>query len=515
MADETSSTIEMGPVVDRPPSSTESVDGRTPSSMESATIAGTIPQTVVWDGDGDPENPRNWPVSRKWVNVVLISMQASLSPIASTFLAIGAEAVVTEFGHSDPYTPALPTGLYVLGLSLGPLILGPCSELYGRRIVYLTGFSFFTFFNLGCALAPNIVVLSFFRLLSGIAGAAGPGLGASSIGDMFCVEERGRAQSVYSLGPVMGPVLGGVIGGFVVFYTTGWRWLMWITTIASGLTSIVSIIYMRETYAPYLLKRKAAHLSKQNPQKTFRTEGRVAPARVLFKRAITRPLRLLFGSPICAAMSVYLAVIYGILYLHLITITLLFGPDELYGLFSYRWGGGRTGLAYLGAGTGSLIGMLFTAKCMNRSFARARALQARRTGSDDPHPELRLPFIKLGMAVVPCGLVIYAWSAGRAHWAVPLLGAGVFGLGMLMCYVCIHTYLVDCFDRWAASALAAAMVTRCVVTSMLTIMGFEFYRKLGYAWGSMTLAFLCLVMIPIPFLLQKYGAVLRQKQFED
>lgn len=101
-----------------------------------------------------------------------------------------------------------------------------------------------------------------------------------------------------------------------------------------------------------------------------------------------------------------------------------------------------------------------------------------------------------------------------------------------MAYVCIHTYLVDCFDKWSASALAAAIVSRCVISSVFCIVGFELYRKLGYDWyvhhgnhlqialltfdrGSMLLAFICIAMIPIPFALQKYGPRLREKQISS
>jgi hypothetical protein len=61
-------------------------------------------------------------------------------------------------------------------------------------------------------------------------------------------------------------------------------------------------------------------------------------------------MRMILFAPIVTTMSGYMALIYGVLYLHLVTIPLLFGPHPLYGLFSYRWQGGNEGLAYLGAG---------------------------------------------------------------------------------------------------------------------------------------------------------------------
>ena len=59
---------------------------------------------------------------------------------------------------------------------------------------------------------------------------------------------------------------------------------------------------------------------------------------------------MILFAPISTAMSFYMALIYGILYLHLVTIPLLFGPVPLYGLFTYGWQNGNEGLAYLGAG---------------------------------------------------------------------------------------------------------------------------------------------------------------------
>lgn len=94
-----------------------------------------------------------------------------------------------------------------------------------------------------------------------------------------------------------------------------------------------------------------------------------------------------------------------------------------------------------------------------------------------------MPFIQLGMTLVPIGLIIFAWSAQKQmNWAVPLIGAAIFSLGMLMAYVCIQTYLVDVYETYAASALAATIFARSVTSCLFSIMGFQMYRSLGYAW---------------------------------
>jgi hypothetical protein len=220
--------------------------------------------------------------------------------------------------------------------------------------------------------------------------------------------------------------------------------------------------------------------------------------------------------------------IYGILYLHLITISLLFGPDRLYDLYSYHWTQGTTGLAYLGAGTGAFIGIILTAKFMNRSLQNELRRAKKHTGIEaEATPEMHIPFLQYGMFIVPFGLVVFAWSAGRTHWIVPLIGAMFFGIGMVMGYICTQSYLVNCFNIWSASALAAVIMLRCPITTVFCLFGFELYRKLNYDWyilihlnflaigkltsyrGSMLLAFLCISMLPFPFLLKTYGPSLR------
>lgn len=106
-----------------------------------------------------------------------------------------------------------------------------------------------------------------------------------------------------------------------------------------------------------------------------------------------------------------------------------------------------------------------------------------RTGSEEPLPESRMLFLIVGMFLVPAGLIVFAWSAQKqTHWVIPLVGAGIFAIGMLMAYVCIQTYLVDVFDEFAASALAANIFLRSSTACVFSLIGFQLYKSLGYGW---------------------------------
>ncbi|KAF7312275.1 MFS domain-containing protein [Mycena indigotica] len=436
---------------------------------------------------------QQWPRRKKWANLVLISVQGTLSPVCSTFLAVGAHQVNADLDVASPAIGALPVALFVLGLGLGPLYLAPLSEMFGRRIVYIVSFGLFSLFNVGCALVQNETGLILLRLLAGLAGSAGPSLGAGSIGDMFTREQRGGAQAIYGFGPTFGPALGGIIGGYIA-ERAGWRWLMWTMAIASGVTTILSIAFLQETYVPFL---------------NARAQGkRSAPTTIGFYANLTRPIRMFLFAPIVTAMSLYMAIIYGVLYLHFVTIPLLFGPRAVFGLFTYGWQDGNEGLAYLGAGLGCYVSTIICLFTLNRSY---RAM-ARRYGRHKP--EFRMLFMQIGMFFVPVGLFIYGWSAQfHKHWAVTLLGAAIFAFGMLMAYVCIQTYLTDSFVEFAASALAATIVLRSIFGAVFSIVGAKLYQRLGYGWGTSLLAFISVAALPIPALFWVYGPRLRARKF--
>ena len=150
-----------------------------------------------------------------------------------------------------------------------------------------------------------LVFLGFF---CGSAGSAGPGIGAGTVQDVFAPSERGKAQAVYGLGPQGGPVIGGVIGG-ALLKALGPRWLLWIVTITSGMITMVTAIWLPETYGPYLLKKKLALQRKEerNVANEPKTEGTGMESRHVFLKAMTRPLRILVTAPICTVSSLYIS----------------------------------------------------------------------------------------------------------------------------------------------------------------------------------------------------------------
>lgn len=117
--------------------------------------------------------------------------------------------------------------------------------------------------------------------------------------------------------------------------------------------TVITFVFLSESCAPVLLQRKAKTLRKQGVSIKEDNAGlpSQSAARAVLLRALTRPLRILTRSPIVIGLSLYLAVIYGYLYLLFTTFATVF-PDQ------YGFDTGVLGLAFLGLGVGICLGLL-------------------------------------------------------------------------------------------------------------------------------------------------------------
>ncbi|KAL2015071.1 hypothetical protein VTK56DRAFT_6406 [Thermocarpiscus australiensis] len=454
-------------------------------------------ELVDWDGEDDPENPQNWPTRWKWGNIGLISMITVITPLASSMLTPAVPDMMTEFRDDSSAMASLVVSVYVIGFALGPLVFAPLSETYGRLIVYHVSNVLFLAFTAGCALSRQTGMFVAFRLLAGCVGATPMVLGGGSIGDIIPPERRGAAMTIWGTGQVFGPVIGPVAGGFLN-EAAGWRWIFWVILIFGGVTAGLGLLFMRETYSPVLLARKARRLRKTTGDDRYRSQHDMhqQPVLTLLRVAVIRPVRMLFTSGILFVLAVNVSIVYGYLYLVFTTLTYAYN-------FQYGFSSSISGLTFLGIGVGMFIGLISVGTALDKIAAhrqRTRLLQ----------PEDRLPPLVPGAIFIPVGLFWYGWAL-QAHvfWLVPLLGMGVFGAGIIATFVPIQMYLIDAFPDHVASALAGLAVMRSVVGATLPLAGGQMYDTLGYGWGNSLLGFVALALTPIPLLLMRYGKRMR------
>ncbi|KAJ5367167.1 MFS general substrate transporter [Penicillium brevicompactum] len=471
------------------------MDDRRQASLE--TSPSTPNYDVDWDGPDDPAKPINWPKWRKRGIIYALCAMRFTTPFASSMMTPSLLSIQEDFPAASKSLLSFSVSIYIIGFGLGPLILAPLSEIHGRNVVYHVSNILFTIFTALCGLSPSIGALLAFRLMAGFFGGAPLTNGGGTIADIVPVEKRSLIMSVFSASMLAGPTLGPVAGGFLA-EAKGWRWIFWILTILSGCTTIFSFAVLRETYGPFLLQQKANKIRKQSGDSLYHVKGQTYKTLgQLLIIATTRPIRMLIN-PIIMGMSLYMAVMYGVLYVLFTTFSVVFQTH-------YGFKEGVAGLSYLGIGVGSVLGMIFYGYYGDRIQLKLAEKHK------ESKPEFRLPPLIPSFFAMPIGLIIYGWTAQyHCHWILPIIGTGFCGFSLMGCFAAIQSYLVDAFTIYAASALAANSLIRSLAGGLVPLGGLGLYDKIGLGWGNTLLAFLSLIFGLFPWVFYRYGERLRQ-----
>ncbi|GAB1524082.1 hypothetical protein RhiTH_007234 [Rhizoctonia solani] len=482
---------------------------RVRQSVSSQDQVGQMERGTQKDGqdnwDEDPRNPRLWPGYRKWEAAAIVSIYTLVSPLASSMIAPGLPEIAHAFGITNSTVAALTLSIFILAYAIGPLFVTPLSEgslflsilvklipipsvVYGRSWPLHLSNIFFLVFNLACAWAPDTASLIVFRFFAGIGGSAPLTIGAGSIADLFHERDRAVAMSLFSLGPLMGPIIGPIAGGFIT-QNVGYPWVFKIISIVAGIATIFGIPLLQETYAPVLKRRYG-----------YQDSGLSGSLGEVLSENLRRPLWLLMRSMICFSLSLYMAIIYGLLYLMFVTFPTLFASV-------YGWGPGIAGLAYLGLGIGFMFAAVIGSRLMNTLYLK---LSERNGGQGKP--EYRIPPMLFGTVLIVIGLFWYGWTAHvKAHYILPIIGSGIFGAGMMFCFMPIQLYLVDSFT-YAASAIAAATFLRSLFGFAFPLFGQRLFDAMGIGGGHSFLAGIAIVVgVPFPIWIYFKGEQMRAR----
>jgi multidrug resistance protein len=445
---------------------------------------------------GDPHNPMNFPAARKCLITAIGTLSVFAITLTSSAYSGSADEIISEFNVSSEVF-ALGIALFVLGFAVGPALWAPLSELYGRKILFITTHACFVAFVAAAAGSKSIASLMVFRFFGGTFGASPLTNSGGLIADLFPPAQRGVAMSIFAAAPFLGPILGPTMGGFIAI-TVGWRWVQGVCCIFIGIVWIVGNILMPETYGPVILqktaKRKARETGKvyvsvleiNNGNKTFSE---------VFSKALKRPWILLFREPIVLIASTYMAILYGTLYMFLGAFPIVY--QQMRG-----WNEGIGGLSFLGLAVGMIIGLLYTII----DNGRYKKLGKMAT------PESRLPPCMIGSITLPIGMFGFAWTNYPSiHWSASIILSAPFGFGSVLVFLSCLNYLMDAYTIYAASVLAAGAMLRSFFGASFPLFTTQMYANLGIHWASSIPAFLTVACLPFPFVMYKYGAGLRMK----
>ncbi|KAM0755472.1 MFS general substrate transporter [Meredithblackwellia eburnea MCA 4105] len=450
---------------------------------------------VGFNGPDDSSLPINMSTMKKWVIICTISSASFCVTCGSSMVASSYAGVEKDFGVSEEVA-TLGISLFVLGLGLAPVVMGPMSEFFGRSPIYNYSYVFYFATNMLVAFAPNIGAWISGRFLGGLAGAAFLAVAGGSISDVFAPEEIGFPMAVYTVSPFLGPVAGPIISGFINQHLH-WRWTWWVLAIWIFFELVALLLSVPETYEPALLVKRAKKLRKAgrtNVHAPLELDERSVPLVILTSCA--KPFELLATEIMALLLCLWTALLLGILYLFFGAFPIVYSAHG----FNLQ----SIGLSFLGIGIGLVLGTL-SFPFWDRIYQKI----LRETGQRPP-PEEHLRRGVAGGTIIPICLFWFAWTTQPSvHWIASEIATVPLGIGLAWAFQSVFSYLVDAYRPIAASAMAANGALRSCYAAIFPLFTRQMFDKLGTQWALSLCAFLCLAMAPFPYFFFVYGAKFR------
>ncbi|KAJ0371578.1 hypothetical protein COL26b_009563 [Colletotrichum chrysophilum] len=473
------------PGLEPPSEDIEKQSGNDTTSLEDGTQA---QQPLAWDDPREKRNPRNWSHLVKVLHTMIPCFLAFEITFSTSITVPATAQIMTEFSVSRTRS-LLPLTLYTLGIAVGPVFIAPFSEVFGRKWIYFSTCTFLLAFLGGASAVRSFSGLIACRFLAGILGSAGIAVGAGTIADIWGLGGGAGASLLFILGPFLGPTLGPLAGAYVLQNRGGdWRWTQYVLLMVGAPIWVASLL-MRETSKAWILRREMG----EHQDITLSRLGTLA------KGAVMRPTKMLFTEIIVSSLAIYSAFAYAMIFSYFASCSYIL--QKLYG-FNLQ----EVGLSFISI----IIGYILATIMYGVFDARFRG-PALKAGTATP--EQRLYAALVGSVLLPVGLFWYAWEAhAGGNWAA-LVAAGIpFGMGAFSLFLSVITYMVDFYGaKAAASALAANGILRYILGAVFPLFTIQMYEKLGVHWAGSVFAFLSLPLLPIPWLLLKYGPRLRQR----
>lgn len=145
-----------------------------------------------------------------------------------------------------------------------------------------------------------------------------------------------------------------------------------------------------------------------------------------------------------------------------------------------------------------------------QDWAYLRSARRNKERPGKPIPEARLYASIPGTLLFAAGLFWYGWTCrGSIHWIVPTCGIACVGVGIYSIYLGVVNYLIDAYEKYAASSLSAASLGRNTFGAFLPLAAQPLFANLGFGWAGSLLGFIGLAMAVIPVVLLFEGRSIR------
>ncbi|KAJ4335088.1 multidrug transporter [Didymella glomerata] len=464
--------------------------------------AGEEPEVVV----GTDEAYSIYTNKEKWLIVAMVALAGFYSPLPANIYFPAIPTIAKAFHKSvDDVNQTVTVYLVFQGIS--PMLWGPISDRYGRRLVFLGCLSILVAASIGLALCPTdqFWLLLFLRCFQSGGSASTIALGAGVIGDISTSRERGGYFGMFNLGPMLAPCIAPAMGG-ALSQSLGWRSIFWAIVIMVAACLVLIALFLPETLrsiagngsipVPRRLRAIIPIVGRKATEKVADTESRAKP-----KQSVN-PF-VLFTYPDVIVLLTFTGLVYAVNYT--ITATISSSFAKIYPDLSET----VLGLCYLPTGAGMIIGSTVTGKVLDREYDRIK----KRTGDAFTIEYARLRLMPYYLTLFVMCVIGWGWTIqAKAHMAAPLCLAVLLGWTSMGILNTTMTLNIDILQSRSSGATACTNLVRCSLAAILVSIIDRMTARLGDGWTYVIWGGLCALLMPLMFLEMKKGPQWRRKR---
>ncbi|KAG9091254.1 hypothetical protein FRC07_011883 [Ceratobasidium sp. 392] len=210
---------------------------------------------------------------------------------------------------------------------------------------------------------------------------------------------------------------------------------------------------------------------------------------------------MIFQEPMLLAVTLYMSFIYGCVYL-------LFAAYPIVFTIGHHLNEGASGLMFLPLFGGGIAGVIFYLVIFNPKYTKLIAQFAPKPVP----PEYRLDMALLAAPLYAASFFWFGWTSYPSiHFLAPAFSGALSGFSIVLLFLALFNYIIDAYLMYAASALAISTVVRSMFGAGFPLFATNMYEELNPRIASTVLGAIATLMVPIPFVLKRYGAFIRRK----
>ncbi len=181
------------------------------------------------------------------VNRVHVLMVNSMAMWMCAFMAsavnVALPSIQTEFGLGAVALGWIPLA-YMLASAAFLVPFGQIADLFGRRLVYLTGLVLFLLSTVALIFVPAYAPMIILRVAQGIGSSMMFASSHAMVALAYPIGQRGRAMGVLVATVYIGQVMGPIVGG-VLTYNLGWRSIFAFAAVFAFINLALDLLLLR------------------------------------------------------------------------------------------------------------------------------------------------------------------------------------------------------------------------------------------------------------------------------